>query len=212
MGHSIETLFIAGPSGRLEARHETPDSDARIERAAIVCHPHPLHGGTMHNKVVFRLAKAGLKAGAAVVRFNFRGVGQSAGEYDEGVGERDDLRAVISFVKERYPGLPLTIAGFSFGSAVSLHVCCSEPQIERMIPVGVPVSRGGFKFLASCACPKYFLHSTNDEFGPRDRMEEVYESASDPKQIGWVESADHFFSNALDDFEAAAVEAFTHHW
>ncbi len=212
MARILESTFINGPAGRLEALHEGPDDGVRIGRAAIVCHPHPLHGGTLHNKVVFRLARASRTAGSAVVRFNFRGVGQSAGLYDEGRGEQDDLRAVMGYVKQRYPGLPLSIAGFSFGSRVSLQVCCGEPQIDRVIPVGVPVGRLEFKFLHSCGCPKYFLHSTNDEFGPRDRMEEVYLSTADPKRIAWVEAADHFFSDALDELEAAAVAAFSHAW
>ncbi|MBI1358554.1 MAG: hypothetical protein GC160_29810 [Acidobacteria bacterium] len=208
MARILETLYLQGPAGRLECLHEGPEEDVRIRQAAVVCHPHPLFGGTLHNKVVFRLARAARNADAAVLRFNFRGVGQSAGEHDDGLGEQDDVRAAARFMKDRYPGLPLVLAGFSFGASMSLRVACGDPTIARVIAAGTPVNRGGFGFLASCGAPKHFLHSTNDEHGARDKMEAAFEMAAPPKKLDWIEAKDHFFVDALDAFESAALKAF----
>ena len=162
---------------------------------------------TLHNKVVFRLARGIRETGAAVLRFNFRGVGQSGGEHDNGKGEQDDVRAAVAYMRDRYPGLPLQLAGFSFGSSMSLKVACGDPGIERVIGCGVPVDRASFGFLKACACPRYFIHSTNDEYGSKARMQEVYESMPAPKQLEWVEAEDHFFKGSLDAFEEAVKAA-----
>ena len=162
----------------------------------------------MHNKVVFRLARAARAAAAAVVRFNFRGVGQSAGAYDGGLGEQNDLRAVLRFASDRYPGLPLVAGGFSFGSRVGLKVICSENSgVERFLSVGTPVEHGEWDFLADCRCPLHFLHGTNDEHGLRPTMEAVFAKAAEPKTLTWIEASGHFFSDALDELEQAAHEA-----
>ena len=180
----------------------------RIERVAVVCHPHPLHGGSMHNKVVFRLARAARRGGAAVIRFQFRGVGLSDGSYDEGRGEQDDVRAALRYASDHYPGLPLVSAGFSFGSRVGLRVCCADAGVDRFLAVGTPVDHGDWSFLGRCGCPKFFLHSTRDQYGSRETMESVFERAAAPKQLSWIESPDHFFHDALDALEEAACEAF----
>ena len=207
MARLLESTFLLGPAGRLEALHEGPDRDVQIDRAVVVCHPHPLYGGTLHSKVVFRLARAARHAASAVLRFNFRGVGQSAGAHDEGEGEQDDLRAALAYMNDRYPGLPLVVAGFSFGARVALKVSCSDSRIERVVAAGAPVARGEWSYLAHCGCAKFFLHGTEDEHGPRDAMEAVFASASDPKKITWIEAADHFFSDSLDELEEAALHA-----
>ncbi len=191
----------------MEALHEAPDDDVPIGRAVVVCHPHPLYGGTLHNKVVFRLARAARRAGAAVLRFNFRGVGRSAGSYDEGEGEQDDLRATIGYMNDRYPGLPLAVAGFSFGSRVALRVCCGDGRIDRVVAVGTPVFRHDWSYLAHCSCAKYFLQSTQDEYGSREELEAVVAAAADPKRVEWIEATDHFFADALDELEEAALRA-----
>ncbi|MEZ5397566.1 MAG: alpha/beta fold hydrolase [Bryobacterales bacterium] len=148
MARLLETTFLNGPAGRLEALHEGPEEGVKIERAAVVCHPHPLFGGTLHNKVAFRLARGIRATGAAVLRFNFRGVGQSGGEHDHGKGEQDDVRTAVAYMRDRYPGLPLVLAGFSFGSSMSLKVACTDPGVERVIGCGVPVDRASFGFCA----------------------------------------------------------------
>ena len=208
MARKLQSIFLIGPAGRLEALLEEPEPPNRIERALVVCHPHPQYGGTMHNKVAFRIAKAGRSMGAAVLRFNFRGVGASSGTYDAGRGEQDDLRAAMQYMQERYAGIPLTVGGFSFGSRVSLPVCCGHPTVERIVAVGTPVNRDDdMSFLEGCGCPKHFVHSTQDEFGSRSNMERVFDMAGEPKQLTWVEASDHFFSDALDALEDAVRKA-----
>lgn len=207
MARKLQTIFLIGPAGRLEALLEEPEAPDRIERTVIICHPHPQYGGTMHNKVVFRMAKAARSMGAAVLRFNFRGVGASSGTYDGGRGEQDDLRAAMQYMHERYAGISLAVGGFSFGSRVSLPVCCGDPTVERIIAVGTPVNRGDMSFLKACGCPKHFVHSTQDEYGSRANMEQVFAMAGHPKQLTWVEANDHFFSDALDSLEDAVRQA-----
>ena len=209
MARLLETTFIQGPAGRLEALHEAPDEDKRIERAAVICHPHPLHGGTLHNKVVFRLARAARRSGAAVLRFNFRGVGASSGSFDDGMGEQDDLRSALAYMSERYPGLPLMAGGFSFGSRVGLRVVCQDARIERFVAAGTPVKVGNWSFLAHCDCPKFFIHSTEDVHGDRVTMEAAFAAAAAPKKLVWIEAEDHFFRGAVDEFEERAYEAWT---
>ncbi len=207
MARVVKSTFIQGPAGRLEALHEEPDEGARLDRVVLVCHPHPLYGGTLHNKVVFRLARAGRRAHSAVLRFNFRGVGLSTGSYDEGEGEQDDLRAALSYMNDRYPGLPMVVAGFSFGARVALRLACRDSRIDRIVAAGTPVFKHDWSHLARCGCARIFLHSTNDEYGPRDAMEVIFASASEPKRINWIESSDHFFSDNLDGLEEASYEA-----
>ncbi len=127
MARKIESLFLAGPAGRLEALIEEPDG-AAPNSAALVCHPHPQHGGTMHNKVVYRIARGLRRAGFAVLRFNYRGVTLSVGAYAHGEGELDDARSAVHYLRERYPGLPYSLAGFSFGSGIILRLECSGPD------------------------------------------------------------------------------------
>ena len=125
MARRIETLFVAGPAGRLEALMEEPEHGAPHE-IALVCHPHPQHGGTMHNKVVYRIARGLRRAGAVALRFNYRGVNLSEGIYDEGEGELEDARACLAYLRTRYPELPFTLAGFSFGSRIALRIGCGD--------------------------------------------------------------------------------------
>src|ERR1041385_7136937 len=156
-------LFIPGPAGQLEALLETDPAAGPVRSAVVVCHPHPRYGGTMRNKVVHRVARGARRAGAAVLRFNFRGVGGSSGEYDGGIGEQDDFRAALTYLAEKIPGLPLNAAGFSFGARVSLQASCSDPRVDLVIAVGLPAGSGDWEFLARCSRPKYFIHSTHDQ-------------------------------------------------
>ncbi len=205
MAAILKTQFLQGPAGRLEALHEEPGDGVEITRAVVICHPHPLYGGTMRNKVVFRLAKAARRSGAAVLRFNFRGVGASEGRHDEGRSEQDDCRAAIAYMRSRYAGIPLVVGGFSFGSRIALQVSCRESAIERVVAVGTAVNYGDWSFLSQCDCAKHFIQSTNDEHGSPDNLQRVYERAPCPKQLTWVETSNHFFADSLDDLEAAAL-------
>lgn len=197
----IETLFIDGPAGRLEAILEEPDSGAPTE-AALVCHPHPLGGGTMHNKVVHRLARGLRQIGAVTLRFNFRGVNLSEGTHDNGVGEVDDARAVLAVLSDRYPQLPLTVSGFSFGSRVAVQL---YPGARRVILAGFPTVYRQFDILERCPVQRIFIHSTNDEFGPRNELQAVYDRLWGAKSMYWIEAQDHFFGGALAEFEKTVV-------
>jgi alpha/beta superfamily hydrolase len=201
LARRVESHFIAGPVGRLEALIEEPDEAPT--QACLVCHPHPLYRGSMHNKVVYRIAHGFRRAGGVALRFNYRGVGKSDGVYDHGIGEVDDARAALAFLRERYPDLPYSIAGFSFGSGIALQLGCSltEPRPQRLIPVGVPVLRGRFDAVLDCGLPKYFVQSTNDEYGPVADTEAAFEKFAEPKRLFFIESKDHFFVDGLDRLE-----------
>ena len=201
MARRIETHSIEGPVGRLEALLEEPEQEDPRE-AILVCHPHPKGGGTMHNKVVYRIARGLRKSGAVVLRFNFRGVNLSEGEHAKGIGEVDDARAALAWLRDKYPDLPYSLAGFSFGSRVVLKLACTDAWARRVIAVGFPTKYQDFDYVRQCAIPKIFMHSTNDEHGPREDMQSFFDSLPEPKALHWIEAEDHFFKGALDAFEA----------
>jgi uncharacterized protein len=179
---------------------EEPEDHAPGE-ACVLCHPHPLFGGTMHNKVVYRMARALRRRGSVVLRFNFRGVGSSQGEHGQGVGEIDDARAALDWLRARYPSIPYALAGFSFGARAILKLGCGLSDAARMIAVGFPMQSADSAFLKTCAVPKFLITSTHDQYAPRDRMEELYAGIAQPKEVIWIESRDHFFDGALDRLE-----------
>ncbi len=203
MARRMESLFLKGPAGRLEALLEEPGS-GEPRAAALVLHPHPLGGGTMHNKVVYRMARALRRRGAVTLRFNFRGVHLSEGRHDDGRGEVEDARAAKAFLMERYAGLPLVVAGFSFGSRVAVQ--CWEGA-RRVILAGFPTVYRQYSVLDACPVLRVFVQSTKDEYGPREQLERVYERLWGPKRIYWVEARDHFFAGALDELERVVEEA-----
>ena len=205
MPRRIESLFVNGPVGRLEALLEEPDDRDPVE-AALVCHPHPQYGGTMHNKVVYRIARGLRASGAVVLRFNYRGVNLSEGKYDNGVGEVEDARAALSLLLSRYPQLPFTLAGFSFGSRIALKLGCQDVGARRIVAVGFPTKMRDTAFVTGCAVPRYFVQSTHDEFGPLDEWLPFVESLPEPKRIVTVEARDHFFDGALPELEAVIRE------
>ena len=200
MARRIETFFIAGPAGRLEALLEEPEGTEPME-AALVCHPHPLHGGTMHNKVVYRLARGLRGTGCVVLRFNYRGVNLSEGQYDEGIGELEDARVALAELRSRYPELPVMVGGFSFGSRIALRLTHADAAVKRVVAVGFPTS-GTRDYVYDIRVPKSFIQSMNDSFGPRQEFTAFYESLPQPKSLDWVEAADHFFRDNLDGYEA----------
>jgi len=202
----IERLLIPGPVGSLEALLELNPS-SRPPLAALVCHPHPQHGGTMHNKVVFRAAKAALQAGVPVLRFNFRGVGKSAGTFADGIGERGDVRAALDYLQARFPNTPLCLMGFSFGAWVGLYVGAGDPRVAALVGLGLPVSQlTDLSFLREVSKPKLFVQAALDQFGPADQMQAFYDSLPEPKQIHWVQGADHFFAGKLEEVQTAVRE------
>jgi alpha/beta superfamily hydrolase len=202
----IESLSLEGPAGRLEALLEEPE-DREPRLGAIVCHPHPLYGGTMHNKVVYRIARGLRRAGMVVLRFNFRGVGKSQGEHGHMAGEVEDARAALGYLRERYPALPFALAGFSFGSRAIMQLGCEVGGAQFLLAAGFATRMGPVDFLAACRTPKIFIHSTHDEFGPRPEFERLYAQIAEPKQLVWIEAADHFFAGALEELEERVREA-----
>jgi alpha/beta superfamily hydrolase len=205
MPRRIESLFIPGPAGKLEALLEEPDDRAPLQ-AVLVCHPHPQYGGTMHNKVVYRIARAMRRAGTVALRFNYRGVNMSEGKYDDGVGEVEDARSALALLRARYPNLPYTLAGFSFGSRIILKLGCEIGDAARLIAAGFPAGDQMSRGLGHCELPRVFIQSTHDQFGPVADMQGYFDGLSGPKELTWVDACDHFFSDALDQFEDAIYQ------
>jgi alpha/beta superfamily hydrolase len=196
----IEKPLIEGPAGRLEALLELdPGSNPRL--ATLVCHPHPVFGGTMHNKVVFHAAKAAVQLGLPCLRFNFRGVGESEGAYAEGIGERNDARAALDYLETRFPKTPVCVMGFSFGAWVGLAVGAEDSRAIALVGLGVPAGIMDFGFLPDVRKPKLIVQGTRDIYGPHEQVEALFKSLHKPKQLRWVEGADHFFAGHLDDLQ-----------
>lgn len=203
--HESRSFFLEGPAGRLEAILWTPSTPARHRPplAAVVCHPHPLFGGTMHNKVIYQTAKSLDALDLSVLRFNFRGAGLSAGEHDGGNGEQDDVRSALDFLKQKFPGVPLLLAGFSFGAWVGLRAGCAEPRVSHLIGLGLPVNNTDFSFLRECHKPKLFVHGSNDEHGAIAKVKALVASLPGENHLVVVEGVDHFFTGKLNELDAA---------
>jgi uncharacterized protein len=205
---AIRSLFLDGPAGRLEAILNLGVENAT--HAALVCHPHPMFGGTLHNKVVFHAMKALNSFGFPVLRFNFRGAGLSHGEHDQGRGELDDVRTALDWLDHELR-LPMIFAGFSFGAAVGLQAACSDDRVKAAIGLGVPVQpfddrTYDLTCLKSCHKPKLFVSGSRDQFGPRTRLEALVNSLPEPKKLVVIDSADHFFEGRLREMREA-IEA-----
>lgn len=203
---TIETL--RGPAGRLEALLNPGRGAGSSPVSVLLCHPHPLFGGTLHNKVVYHAMKVFTDLGLPVLRFNFRGAGRSEGTHDGGVGETDDVRAGLDWLAQEYR-LPVLAAGFSFGAHTALQAGCGDRRVAGLVSLGTPVEAGderwtrsyGYEFLAGCSRPKLFLSGTCDPFGPVDRVEAALRDASSPKVLAWVPEADHFFTGRLPEMQ-----------
>jgi alpha/beta superfamily hydrolase len=185
---------LRGPAGRLEAiLNSGVDNPAYI---AVVAHPHPPSGGTMHTKAVYHAMKAFSHFGLPVLRFNFRGTGLSEGAHDEGRGEVDDVRAALDWLTASF-AKPILFAGFSFGSNVGMRACCGDARVKGLIGLGLPVQAAGrdytYHFLPGCTQPKLFVLGDHDQFAPRAVMNQVFASAAEPKSLAWIAGADHFF-------------------
>jgi len=210
--HTHRSVMLAGPVGKLEALlwevsrggDETPA--ARMRFAAVVCHPHPLYGGTMHNKVVYRTAKTLHRLGLPVLRFNFRGVGLSAGSYDGGKGEQEDLHAALDFLGDRYPDSAQIVAGFSFGAWVGLRVGCRDPRVSALVGLGLPVGDVDASYLAECTKPKLLLSGDRDQYGPKEKWNAIIsvlpEKVREATQLIFVHAADHFLAGHIDVAES----------
>jgi len=200
-------LFIPVPHGQLEAILKAPRGES-AHGVALVLHPHPLGGGTMHNKVVFRAAAALNDSGLVTLRINFRGVGQSTGTHDEGRGEVEDVRAGLEYLEANYPGQEITLCGFSFGARVGLEVGIADERVLRLISIGTPIDKYDFNFLGKCRKPILFVHGDRDEYGDVERLRELVARISlhTPAELKVIKGAGHFFDDHLDELKAAITE------
>ena len=206
---SIRSLFLTGPVGRLEALLNAGSPTAT--HAAVVCHPHPLYGGTLHNKVVFHAMKALNGFGFPVLRFNFRSTGLSEGEHASGLGEVEDVRAALDWLEREFT-LPVIFAGFSFGAAVGLRTAYSDDRVCALIALGLPAVPVedriedrvyDFEFLRECVKPKLFVSGSRDQFGPAGKLEALVNTFADPKKLVRIEAGDHFFEGRLKEMRLA---------
>ena len=200
----IESLHVEGPVGRLEALLNLGAEDPPY--AAVVAHPHPLFGGTMHNKVVFHAMKALNGFGIPVLRFNFRGVGTSQGQHDNGFGEVDDVGAALNYVRQRF-GRPLVFAGFSFGSSTGLRASCPDEDVRAIVSIGTPMQAAdrvyNYRFLERCEKPKLFISGDNDQFATPQQLADLVARISEPKRLVIITGGDHFFAGHLDEYRSA---------
>jgi len=203
--HESKNFFLQGPAGKLEAVLWTPPA-AAPGMAALVCHPHPVFGGTMHNKVVFQAAKALDSLGIAVLRFNFRGAGLSEGVHDKGRGEIHDVRAALEFLATQFPTVRLLVAGFSFGCWVGMRAGCEDARVEKLIAIGAPVNNSDFSYLGKCAKPKLFVHGSNDEHGDVEKVRQLVGSLPGENELVVVEQVDHFFTGKIEELGKAIRE------
>lgn len=200
-------LFLPTSHGRLEAILKEPRAEER-RGAALVLHPHPLGGGTMHNKVVFRAASALNEAGLVTLRLNFRGVGQSTGTHDEGRGEMEDARAGLDYLAEHYPAERITLAGFSFGARVGMEVGIADARVRRLISIGTPVDKYDFSFLEGCRKPILFVHGDRDEFGSTETLRALVRQLPTEAhaRLEIIANAGHFFEGRLDELKRVITE------
>ena len=221
----MPALELSGSAGRLEALLDEPAPAGSIGadgivsggyergvRAAVVfAHPHTEFGGTMHTKVVYQAAKALSRIGCAVLRFNFRGAGASAGQFTNGPGEMDDFRAALTAISEKYPEIPLWAAGMSFGSWVALTVGAEDPRVSTLIGIALPISRYDFGAGERSTRPKFFIHGEFDELCPLKEMRAFYARAAEPKELVVIDTADHLFDGKVSQV-AGAIEDLLGDW
>ncbi|MDX1660513.1 MAG: alpha/beta fold hydrolase [Gemmatimonadota bacterium] len=198
---ALGTFTFDGPAGQIEALYREGSDDPG--RSAVVCHPLPTHGGTMHNKVVYRAAKAFEAQGYAVLRFNFRGVGLSAGEFSDGEGEAGDVAAALDWLADENPDLPILLCGFSFGNAVGLPVGAEDDRVDRLVGLGTPTDRFPFDGLVGVGKPKLFVQGDRDEYGPLHALRAGLARVGEPKELVVIDDADHFFTDRLEELREA---------
>jgi alpha/beta superfamily hydrolase len=202
----LTAATVPGPAGHLEGLLQECES-GHPAFVALVCHPHPRYGGTMHNKVVHRVASTLHDLGAVVLRFNFRGVGKSEGAYDRGVGELEDARAALAFLRARHPRARRWVAGFSFGSWVAARLAASEPGTERMILVAPPVGTASFEALHASPVPKHVIQGTADDVCPIGLLEREFQAWAEPRELIRLPGASHFFDRQLGALAQALTRA-----
>lgn len=203
------SLSLTGSAGRLDALLDEPSGTPRA--AAVFAHPHPLHGGTMHTKVIYQGAKALTRIGCAVLRFNFRGVGTSAGAFDEGRGELADYRMALDHMAGRYPAVPLWTAGFSFGAWIALTAGAGDPRVTALVGIAPAIERYDFSAVERSGTAKFFIQGDRDEICPLGRLRAFYATLPEPKDLVVIEGADHVFDGKVGEV-AEALEDLLADW
>jgi alpha/beta superfamily hydrolase len=210
------SVFIPGSAGRLEAllwspARRNPTNGPLV--AAVVCHPHPLFGGTMHNKVIYHASRTLDRLGIPSLRFNFRGAGLSEGKHDRGIGEQGDVSAALDFLAGEFPHTPLLVTGFSFGCWVGLRVGCGDARVSELIGLGAPVGDSDFSYLGACAKPALFIQGENDQYGSPAKLKALVNSFPEATRREMrtvvVPHADHFFAGHLEEVDAALTSWLT---
>jgi alpha/beta superfamily hydrolase len=200
---------FAGPAGRLEAMLDLPSGAPRA--AAVFAHPHPLHGGTMHTKAVYQASKSLARIDVAVLRFNFRGVGSSAGSFDGGIGELDDYRAALDFIAGRYPGAPIWACGFSFGSWVAWNVGLDDARVPLLLGLSLPINHFDFSPVNDSAKAKFLIHGERDTIASVRDIRKFYGELHEPKELVVIDDTDHLFDGRTSEV-GEAIEDLLKDW
>ncbi len=206
MAKRSEMVFIPGPEGELEGIYSYVSK--KVTHLAVLCHPHPLYGGTMHNKVIYSIAMALNQIGFATVRFNFRGVGRSSGSFNHGIGEQRDVESVIDHYYRLYPDAVMVLGGFSFGAKVGLLASSRDERISAVIGTGVTVDVADFSFLYDYDKPKLIIQGTHDQYGSVNALREWFAGLSEPKKLNLIDGAVHLFDGKLTELKSAIVNDF----
>jgi len=198
----LRSIDLHSDAGRIEGLYRDIETAVAV---AVICHPHPLFGGTFHNKVVFRAARGLERANVATIRFNFRGAGASQGKHDAGVGEQRDFESALKWIEARHPGLPVLVGGFSFGSWVSTRAACSLPDVHAMFLIGAPLNKYDLGYLRNCDKPLLMIQGSEDEHGDAEKLGELASGCKDAELIV-VAGADHFFKDQVEVVEETIME------
>jgi uncharacterized protein len=206
--HKINMKFtIPAGSVQLEATLRKPRNGVP-RGAAILCHPHPLHGGTMHNRVIYRAGEAAMTAGFEALRFNFRGVGASTGSFDQGIGEREDVSSAVSWLEKKSPDLPLALIGYSFGAWVGLQIGCNDPRIKALTGIGIPLDSYNFNFLCANRKPTLLIVGSQDQFCSQESFDLLARRLPDTSRALKINEADHFFADHVDQVQNLIADFF----
>ncbi len=201
-----EMVFIPGPEGEMEGIFSYVSK--KVTNLAVLCHPHPLYGGTMHNKVIYSIAMALNQIGFATVRFNFRGVGRSSGSFNHGIGEQKDVEAVMDHFDKLYPDAVKVLGGFSFGAKVGLMAATRDDRVTAVLGAGITVDVADFSFLNDYERPKLIVQGTLDQYGQPDAVDNWFKELRDPKKLIFIDGAVHLFDGKLTELKSAIIQEF----
>ncbi len=189
------------PAGPLQLEAHLREPRETLRGAALFCHPHPVYGGTMDNRVVYRAAKSAAAAGFAALRFNFRGAGNSTGSFDQGIGEKDDVLAALDWLEGKYPGRFLALGGYSFGAWVGLQIGCGDRRVRALLGLGLPLNLYSMDFLADCSKPALYIVGSRDEFCSPENLDRLSQRLPATSRVHRIAGADHFFNGHIEFVE-----------